>query len=178
MAFLKALFVGLPVFCSLDFAQPVSISSLMVGCLLPNHCLVTPAWPFGLPGLCPWASKKAVLVPVQGWPATSRASTFSYRRKPEVFDTTFSDTDTILIPSRYEYSIPIRYWYFSVIKFWYRYWYWYFSALKFRYRYWYWYFHQMDWYPIWYQNLLEIAIFCPKINEIRPFNSISGTPKE
>ena len=36
----------------------------------------------------------------------------------EVFDTTFSDTDTILIPCRYEYWIPIRYWYFSVINFW------------------------------------------------------------
>ena len=80
----------------------------------------------------------------------------------EVFDTTFFDTDTILIPCRYGYSIPIRYWYFSVIKFRYRYWYWYFSAIKFRYRYWYWYFHQMNWYPIWYQNLLEIAIFLPK----------------
>ena len=80
----------------------------------------------------------------------------------EVFDTTFFDTDTILIPCRYGYSIPIRYWYFSVIKFRYWYWYWYFSAIKVRYRYWYWYFHQMDWYPIWYQFLLEIAIFLPK----------------
>ena len=68
--------------------------------------------------------------------------------------------DTIL--RRYGYSILIRYRYFAVIKFPYRYWYWYFSAIKFRYRYWYWYFHQMDWYPIWYQNLLEIAIFLPK----------------
>ena len=87
------------------------------------------------------------------WPLLLEAST-------EVFDTTFFDTDTILIPCRYGYSIPIRYWYFSVIKFWFQYWYWYFSAIEFWY--WYWYFHQMDWYPIWYQNLFEIAIFLTK----------------
>ena len=49
----------------------------------------------------------------------------------ETFDTTFSDTDTILILCRSEYSIPIRYWYFSAIKFRYRYWYLYYSALSF-----------------------------------------------
>ena len=59
----------------------------------------------------------------------------AFERSPslsaEVFDTTFFDTDTILILCRSEYSIPIQYWYFSVIKFRYRYWYWYYSALSF-----------------------------------------------
>ena len=97
--------------------------------------------------------------------------------RPETFDTTFFDTDTILIPCRYGYSIPIRYWYFSVIKFRYQYWYWYFSAIKFRYRYWYWYFHQMDWYPIWFQNLLEIAHFLPKIQWNQSFYQHFRYPK-
>ena len=51
--------------------------------------------------------------------------------RSEVFDTTFFDTDTILILSRSEKSIPIRYWYYTSLKFWYRYWYWYHEALKF-----------------------------------------------
>ena len=78
---------------------------------------------------------------------------------PEPFDTTFFDTDTILIPSSTEISIPILYWYYTgpIISILIRYRY--FRGLKIliliRYRY----FMKMVWYHIWYQKNMGFGLF-------------------
>ena len=89
---------------------------------------------------------------------------------PEPFDTTFFDTDTILIPSSTEISIPIRYWYYTgpIIPILIRYWY--LKGLKIliliRYRY----FMEMVWYHVWYPKIWILGYFKLFI-AIRPFQN-------
>jgi len=71
----------------------------------------------------------------------------------EPFDTTFFDTDTILIPFSNEISIPIRYRYNTgpIIPILIRYRY--FRGIRILILIWYRYFMEMVWYHVWYQKM-------------------------
>ena len=120
--------------------------------------------------LLKWLEKPYRLPLVLNWVRCSQMYVWS-----ETFDTTFSDTDTILILGRSRFSIPIRYWYYLLLE----------SLIpililildscKIRYWYWYWYFCKKAWYQLWYQFLLENPISLLKINRNCPIYYIFRT---